>query len=198
MKASGMDVLRTDVYPRCFYSHKRTVLSDPRLTQRGFRSLHSKYKKRKREKWEPGNRCGTRLLGCIFFINTGQERQSLRWLPFLFLFSASFRLEVLDNTALPCYSSAYQIGRTFVRRIATREVHRKKPQGLPKEQNSQVFPPGNEDCGWMWLWRSPPSGDAEGATRSQEHESLRQKDRVDRSDIRFRPDVFVPYFRAKP
>ena len=127
-----------------------------------------------------------------------QERQSLRWLPFLFLFSASFRLEVLDNTALPCYSSAYQIGRTFVRRIATREVHRKKPQGLPKEQNSQVFPPGNEDCGWMWLWRSPPSGDAEGATRSQEHESLRQKDRVDRSDIRFRPDVFVLYFRAKP
>ena len=40
-----------------------------------------------------------------------------------------------------------------------------RKQTLPKEQNSQAFPTGNEDCKRMWLWRSSPGGSAEGATR---------------------------------
>ena len=56
MKASGMDVLRTDVYPRCFYSHKRTVLSEPQIETTGGQIASSKMQKTKErtmEAWKP-------------------------------------------------------------------------------------------------------------------------------------------------
>jgi len=50
---------------------------------------------------------------------------------------------------------------------------------LPKEQNSQVSGFPDEDCKWMWLWRTFLKGTAEGATRAKRFacQSLRQKDR---------------------
>ena len=71
----------------------------------------------------------------------------------------------LDNNQGECYIHSVET-RTFVLHTVTSEVCRKKDAlSLPKEQNSQAFPLGNEDCKRMWLWRSPLRGDAEGAMR---------------------------------
>ena len=64
--------------------------------------------------------------------------------------------------------------------IATNEVCRKKPRGLPKEQNSQASGFPDEDCKRMRLWRTPRRGlpKVQRVRLGAARQSLRQKDRV--------------------
>ena len=115
------------------------------------------------------------------------QGEGARFLSQIFLFfpSSFDRLEGLDKSPIPCYSSAYQIGRTFVRRIATKEVHRKKPTACRRSKTLRRFPREMRTVDGCGSGEVPPAGMPKVQRAPMGHESLRQKDRVKNSGIRF-------------
>ena len=125
----------------------------------------------------------------VMYISVYARRQEecVRFLSYDFLFFPIYfdRLEGLDKRPVPCYSSAYQIGRTFVLRIATKEVHRKKPTACRRSKTLRRFPREMRTVDGCGSGEVPPGGRPKVQRPPVGRESPRQKDRVKDSGIRF-------------
>ena len=66
----------------------------------------------------------------------------------------------IDRMLSRCYTES-------INYIRDKRSLQEKVKDLPKEQNSQASGFPDEDCKWMWLWRTFLKGTAEGAMRAK-------------------------------